>query len=332
MWRLIMLAAVAAVVFCIDQFTVVPAHAIALGATAAVLFAVEFFVFKRTSARGIIFALAGVLFTFIIYLLITAALAPVLTEPAVWLRSFIFFGTAYLVLGAVFALAPQTNRLMLSFKQNDAAKDSKIIDTSVIIDGRLALIAETGFIDGMFIIPQFVLKEIQYLSDSADPQKRIRGRRALDILNKMKASKKIPVSISDIDFPNVPEVDLKLIELAKALNGKVITNDYNLNKVASIHDVEVLNINDLAATLRSDVLAGDVIKIELIRGGTDKHQAVGHLEDGTMVVVENADRSIGKTVDVKVLTVRQTSAGRMIFGELSRMGGGGRAPRGTHTA
>lgn len=328
MWRILVLVAAGVTIAAVDQFILIPLHAIVFGAIALVLFAGEYFIFRRSHARDIILGACAILLTLVFYLLASAAITAVFPGIESWARFVLFFGIAYLVFGASVAISPEVGRFVARLSGKDTAKEAKIVDTSVIIDGRIAVIAETGFIEGTLVVPAFVVKELQYLSDSADPQKRIRGRRGLDILNKMKLSKKVPVLISDIDYPNIREVDLKLLELAKALKGKVITNDYNLNKVASIHDVEVLNLNDLATMVRSDVQSGDVIKIELIREGTDKNQAVGHLEDGTMVVVENADRSIGKTVDVRVQTVRQTSAGRMLFGELNHAGGGGRPFRG----
>ena len=203
----------------------------------------------------------------------------------------------------------------MKLTKTDKIKTAKILDTSVIVDGRIYDIAEKKFFDGLLILPEFVIKEIQFLSDSRDQQKRIRGRRALEILNKMKSSKNILLSVTDVDFPNIKEVDLKLIELAKKMDAKVITNDFNLMKVASIHGVDILNINDLANCLQVVVLPGETIKIDLIREGKDK-QALGYLEDGTMIVVDNAKHLIGKTVDIEIDNVLPKEAGRVIFASL----------------
>jgi len=190
----------------------------------------------------------------------------------------------------------------------------KIIDTSVIIDGRIADVCEAGFMDGTLVIPQFVLKELQLVADSADSMKRNRGRRGLDILQKVQKMAGVEVTISDIDFPDVGEVDLKLIELARTLPGKIVTNDFNLNKVAQLRGVEVLNINELANALKPVVLPGEIMKVFVLKEGKEYTQGIAYLDDGTMVVVDNARKMIGKTVDVVVTSVLQTTAGKMIFG------------------
>jgi uncharacterized protein YacL len=190
----------------------------------------------------------------------------------------------------------------------------KILDTSVIIDGRIADICETGFADGTLVVPQFVLKELQFVADSSDALKRNRGRRGLDILQKIQKMASVEVIVSDMDFPNVREVDLKLIELARALQGKIVTNDFNLNKVAQLRGIEVLNINELANALKPVVLPGESMKVFILKEGKEYNQGVAYLDDGTMVVVDNARRLIGKTIDVIVTSVLQTTAGKMIFG------------------
>ncbi len=192
----------------------------------------------------------------------------------------------------------------------------KILDTSVIIDGRIADICDTGFLEGILVIPNFVLHELQMIADSADSIRRNRGRRGLDILNKMQKDQSIMVKISDIDFPEVQEVDAKLVRLGKMMNAKVITNDFNLNKVAEFHGVEVLNINQLSNSLKPVVLPGEDMKVSLIKEGKDQNQAIGYLDDGTMVVVENGRRRLNEDVDVVVTSVLQTTAGRMIFTRL----------------
>jgi len=194
-------------------------------------------------------------------------------------------------------------------------KNIKILDTSVIIDGRIADICETGFMDGTLVIAQFVLKELQQVADSADSLKRNRGRRGLDILQKVRKMSDIDVEIEELDFPDVKEVDLKLIELAKALDAKIVTNDFNLNKVAQVRGVAVLNINELANALKPVVLPGEFMRVFILKEGKEYNQGVAYLDDGTMVVVDNARKLLGKNVDVTVTSVLQTTAGKMIFGK-----------------
>ncbi len=189
----------------------------------------------------------------------------------------------------------------------------KILDTSVIIDGRIYDILTTGFIDGPIIIPAFVVEELQFVSDSSDAAKRNRGRRGLDLVNKMQKELNMEVILTDKDYPDIPEVDAKLIKLAKDMKAKVITNDYNLNKVAEIHGVKVLNTNDLSNTVKTVVLPGEVITIHVLKEGKENNQGVAYLDDGTMIVVEGGKSLIGKTIAATVTSVLQTSAGRMIF-------------------
>lgn len=190
----------------------------------------------------------------------------------------------------------------------------KILDTSVIIDGRIADIADTGFLDGTLVIPQFVLRELQMVADSGDSMKRNRGRRGLDILQRIQKMAHLNVQILEDDFPNVREVDMKLIELAKMYDCKIVTNDFNLNKVAQLHGVEVLNINELANALKPIVLPGETMRVFILKEGKEYNQGVAYLDDGTMVVVDNAKRVISKTIDIAVTSVLQTTAGKMIFG------------------
>ncbi len=196
----------------------------------------------------------------------------------------------------------------------------KILDTSVIIDGRIADIAETGFLDGIIVIPQFVLRELQLVADSADSMKRNRGRRGLDILQRIQKIATLTVQIVEDDFPAVREVDLKLIELAKVYEGKIVTNDFNLNKVAQLQGVAVLNINELANSLKPIVLPGEIMKVFILKEGKEYNQGVAYLDDGTMVVVDNARKMIGKNVDISVTSVLQTTAGKMIFGKFDERG------------
>jgi uncharacterized protein YacL len=189
-----------------------------------------------------------------------------------------------------------------------------ILDTSVIIDGRIADIAETGFLDGTLAIPQFVLRELQLVADSADSLKRNRGRRGLDVLQRLQKMPSLNVQIIEEDFPHIRDVDMKLVELGKQFSGKVVTNDFNLNKVAQLHGVEVLNINELANALKPVVLPGEIMRVFVLKEGKEYNQGVAYLDDGTMVVVDNARRMISKTIDISVTSVLQTTAGKMIFG------------------
>jgi uncharacterized protein YacL len=197
---------------------------------------------------------------------------------------------------------------------------AKVLDTSVIIDGRIADIAEAGFIDGMMVVPEFVLRELQTVADSTDGSKRQRGRRGLDMLQRMQSSNNIDVQIVSDDFPSIHEVDLKLLELAKKWEAKVVTNDFNLNKVAHLHHVEVLNINDLANALKPVVLPGEKMMVLILKEGKEFNQGVGYLEDGTMVVVDHARKMIGKAVEISVTSVLQTASGKMIFGKVEENG------------
>lgn len=202
-------------------------------------------------------------------------------------------------------------------KKSDKEPVPKIMDTSVIIDGRILGIMESGFLEGPFIIPGFVLLELQYIADSSDSLKRVRGRRGLDILNDIqeKFGVEIYETADNEQLEEIPEVDIKLLKLAQQLDGKVVTNDFNLNKVAKIKDIDVLNINELANIMKPVVLPGEKMNLLLVKEGKEKQQALAYLDDGTMIVVEDGKRMIGQKVDVEVTTVLQTSAGRMIFGK-----------------
>jgi uncharacterized protein YacL len=206
-------------------------------------------------------------------------------------------------------------------------RSAKVLDTSVIIDGRIADIAEAGFIDGMMVVPEFVLRELQIVADSTDASKRQRGRRGLDMLQRMQSNANIQVQIVPDDFPSIREVDLKLLELAKKWEAKVVTNDFNLNKVAHLHHVEVLNINDLANALKPVVLPGEHMNVLILKEGKEYNQGVGYLDDGTMVVVDHARKMIGKAVEISVTSVLQTASGKMIFGKMDENGKSAEAPR-----
>jgi uncharacterized protein YacL len=240
----------------------------------------------------------------------------------VFLHSLILLTFPYLglVIGARKGEWLEPENLVNVFRAAGPRKRFKVLDTSVIIDGRIADICETGFMDGTLVIPQFVLKELQLVADSSDSMKRNRGRRGLDILQKIQKMSGVDVTISDTDFPDVREVDMKLIELARALQGKIVTNDFNLNKVAQLRGVEVLTINELANSLKPVVLPGEIMKVFILKEGKEYNQGVAYLDDGTMVVVDNARRMIGRTIDVVVTSVLQTTAGKMIFGRFIEPG------------
>jgi len=236
--------------------------------------------------------------------------------PLLFVRVFLMLFLPYLglVIGVRRGEWLEPSRLIALFRGAGPERRYKILDTSVIIDGRIADVCETGFIDGTLVIPQFVLKELQLVADSADTLKRNRGRRGLDILQKIQKMAGVDVMVSDVDFPELREVDLKLIELARTLRGKIVTNDFNLNKVAQLRGVDVLNVNQLANSLKPVVLPGEVMKVFILKEGKEYNQGVAYLDDGTMVVVDNARRMISKTIDVVVTSVLQTTAGKMIFG------------------
>jgi uncharacterized protein YacL len=200
--------------------------------------------------------------------------------------------------------------------ERQTKRNVKLLDTSAIIDGRIADMADTGFLDGALVIPAFVLRELQMVADSSDGSKRQRGRRGLDVLQRMQSNSLLNVQIVEDDYAHIREVDLKLIELAKELDAKIITNDFNLNKVAHLHHVSVLNINDLANALKPVVLPGEKMNIAILKEGKEYNQGVGYLDDGTMVVVDHARRMIGRSVEISVTSVLQTASGKMIFGKM----------------
>ncbi|RMF92303.1 MAG: PIN domain nuclease [Candidatus Schekmanbacteria bacterium] len=221
-----------------------------------------------------------------------------------------------LMLAAKKAHSTTFSKILPFLGSKSEAESYKILDTSVIIDGRIYDICETDFLEGVLIVPQFVLRELQHIADSSDSLKRNRGRRGLDVLNKLQKLNQIEVRVVENDYPKIPEVDSKLVALARDMGAKILTNDFNLNKVAELQGVSVLNINLLANALKPVVLPGEIMKVYLIKEGKESGQAVAYLDDGTMVVVDNARDQLGSNVDVTVTSVLQTTAGRMIFGKL----------------
>ncbi len=227
-----------------------------------------------------------------------------------------FMGYVGLMVGAAKCDYLDLSALGGIFSDKHVKNDYKILDTSVIIDGRIADVAETGFLGGTLIIPHFILAELQQVADSADSSKRQRGRRGLDMLQRLRNNSKLDVQIVETDFPAIKEVDLKLIELGSQLDAVIVTNDFNLNKVSQLRGVEVLNINELANALKPVVLPGEAMRVFILKEGKEYTQGVAYLDDGTMVVVDNARKLIGKTADIAVTSVLQTTAGKMIFGRL----------------
>lgn len=227
-----------------------------------------------------------------------------------------FMGYIGLMVGAAKGDYIDLSALGGVFSDKSPKRDYKILDTSVIIDGRIADVSETGFLGGTLIIPHFILAELQQVADSADSSKRQRGRRGLDMLQRLRNNSNLDIQLVETDFPSVKEVDLKLIELGKQLEAVIVTNDFNLNKVSELRGVSVLNINELANALKPVVLPGEAMRVFVLKEGKEYNQGVAYLDDGTMVVVDNARKLIGKTADIAVTSVLQTTAGKMIFGRL----------------
>jgi len=278
--------------------------------------------FRRASSRTLVSGFLGLVLGLLLARILGIALADLLVtlpDPVVGaLQTVITVALGYLGVVVVMEKGQEVRLLNLVrvLKEQPRLKSYKILDTSVIIDGRIADICETGFLEGTLVIPQFILRELQHIADSSDPLKRNRGRRGLDILQRIQKKVDVHVEISDMDFPEIREVDAKLVALAKAMNAKVLTNDFNLNKVAELHGVAVLNINELTNALKPVVLPGEEMRVYVLKEGKEYNQGVAYLDDGTMVVIDNGRRYIGQTIDVCVTSVLQTTAGRMIFSRL----------------
>jgi uncharacterized protein YacL len=274
-----------------------------------------------TSLRRMVGACLGLSFSIGLAFMASAALNTALpisagrTSAFLQLSAFLLLGYLGLTIGARQGDLLNASLFTTLFGNQDARSSFKLLDTSVIIDGRIADIVETGFLEGSLVIPQFVLRELQLVADSADSLKRNRGRRGLDILQRIQNHPSLEVKIVDDDFPQVRDVDLKLIELAKTYRCKIVTNDFNLNKVAKLQGIDVLNINELANSLKPVVLPGEVMRVFVSKEGKEVNQGVAYLDDGTMVVVDNARRHISKTIEISVTSVLQTTAGKMIFGK-----------------
>jgi len=277
-------------------------------------------VFRRVPVRALAGAIIGLALGILLASLVTLPLKglPVSLALSGGIRFLIYavFGYFGLVFGTNKGKDFDIRKTMNALKAPEVQDNIKLLDTSVIIDGRIADICETGFLEGTFVIPQFVLHELQHIADSSDPLKRARGRRGLDILHRIQKISGLDVRVVEDDFPKIKEVDAKLVALGKAKNAKVITNDFNLNKVAELQGVSVLNINELSNAVKPVVLPGEGMRVFVLKEGKEFGQGVAYLDDGTMIVVENGRKFIGKNVDVAVTSVLQTTAGRMIFTRL----------------
>ena len=324
--RLLFVALLAGVCYYFHPFGVQTGWMAALGGALAACAVIIFELRVRAlSLRRLIGAVAGsVLGIFGAFLFcIVLRSAPMVKENSAVLQIFVLLLMTYvgLLVGANKGDLLNPAALGTLFTgDRPSRRSAKVLDTSVIIDGRIADIAEAGFIDGMIVVPEFVLRELQVVADSTDASKRQRGRRGLDMLQRMQSNTVLQVQIVPDDFPSIREVDLKLLELAKKWEAKVVTNDYNLNKVAHLHHVEVLNINDLANALKPVVLPGEHMNVLILKEGKEYNQGVGYLDDGTMVVVDHARKMIGRAVEISVTSVLQTASGKMIFGKMDENG------------
>jgi uncharacterized protein YacL len=319
--RLLFVALLTAACYFLRPFGLTGGLSAAVGAVAAGAVIVFELRVRALSLRRLIGAVAGsvlgIIGAALFCLVLRSAPLPQATSAALQIFVLLLMTYVGLLVGANKGdlLNPMALGTVFS-SDRPARRNAKVLDTSVIIDGRIADIAEAGFIDGMMVVPEFVLRELQMVADSTDGSKRQRGRRGLDMLQRMQSSDNIQVQIVPDDFPSIREVDLKLLELAKKWEAKVVTNDFNLNKVAHLHHVDVLNINDLANALKPVVLPGEKMTIVVLKEGKEFNQGVGYLDDGTMVVVDHARKLIGKSVDISVTSVLQTASGKMIFGKL----------------
>jgi uncharacterized protein YacL len=299
-----------------------PWIAAAGGAAAAAMVIVFELRVRALSLRRLLGAVAGSIFgifgAFLFSLVLRNSLPPGNTQSLLQIFVLLLMTYVGLVVGTskgdLLNLAALGD--LFSSERGGTKRNIKILDTSAIIDGRIADMAETGFLEGSLVVPEFVLRELQMVADSQDGSKRQRGRRGLDVLQRMQGNSLLTIQIIEDDYPKIREVDLKLIELAKDLDGKIVTNDFNLNKVAHLHNVAVLNINDLANSLKPVVLPGEKMSIMVLKEGKEYNQGVGYLDDGTMVVVDHARRMIGRSVEITVTSVLQTASGKMIFGKM----------------
>jgi uncharacterized protein YacL len=323
--RFIFLAVCAAAGFHFRPFSLSREMAALIGllfAVAVILFEVRL---RRASLRRLIGAatgsILGILGAYLSSLILTHTTMPESTRSFFSLAVFLVMAYVGLVLGANKGDMLNLQALGGLFGSERNAKHTvKLLDTSVIIDGRVADIAEAQFLDGTVIIPQFVLRELQLVADSGDPLKRQRGRRGLEVLQRIQKMQHLEVQIAEDDFAQIADVDRKLVELAKRYDAKIVTNDFNLNKVATLQGIEIMNVNQLANALKPVVLPGETMRVFILREGKEYNQGVAYLDDGTMVVVDGARKMINKTIDINVTSVHQTTAGKMIFGRYDERG------------
>jgi uncharacterized protein YacL len=316
--RIIFVLVIIAASFQLHPFGLSKSMAALLGASLGVLFIFFEMRLEKASLKRLIGAGAGSIFGILGALMISHLLSMTALDKVSlsYLQVTLLLLMAYvgLVLGANKGDLLNLSALGGLFSSEAKPKRNlKILDTSVIIDGRISDVCETGFVDGVLVVPQFVLRELQLVADSSDQFKRNRGRRGLDILHRMQKMGTIQVQLVEEDFPQTREVDMKLIELAKLFDAKIVTNDFNLNKVAQLQGVPVLN--ELANALKPVVLPGEAMRVFILKEGKEYNQGVAYLDDGTMVVVDNAKKMISKTIDIAVTSVLQTTAGKMIFGK-----------------
>ncbi|MFB3922443.1 MAG: PIN/TRAM domain-containing protein [Terriglobia bacterium] len=324
-WEMAIVRAIFVIVLAVAAFHLQPFHLSSL--TSALLggaLGISFVYFEMRLERASLKRLIGAAAGSILGILGALMMSLLLNLTAIDKSSLSFLQVTLLLLMAYGGLVLGANKgdLLnlaalggLFAGERQPKRNYKVLDTSVIIDGRIADICETGFIDGTLIIPQFVLRELQLIADSSDSSKRNRGRRGLDILARMQKMATIHVQIVEDDFPALREVDMKLIELARLYEAKIVTNDFNLNKVAQLQGLPVLNVNELANALKPVVLPGEIMRVFILKEGKEYNQGVAYLDDGTMVVVDNAKKMISKTIDISVTSVLQTTAGKMIFGK-----------------
>lgn len=279
---------------------------------------------RRVSVRGLSAAVFGLVFGLIIAKLLNDVLSVIPLDKTIASYLKLITIIVFCYLGMVIAMRGRDEFNLIipyvKFTRQDQKQDIVILDTSVIIDGRISDIFQTRFVDARIVIPRFVLKELQFIADSSDSLKRNRGRRGLDILHKIQKASNVDVKIHEEDFPDLADTDAKLVRLAKVLGGKLFTNDYNLNKVAELQGVPVLNLNELANALKPVVLPGETMEVRIVKEGKEYNQGVAYLDDGTMIVVDNARQMMGQTRTVLVTSVLQTSAGRMIFAKIEEGG------------
>ena len=272
---------------------------------------------KKLSIRNLSAAVFGLIFGFFMAWILTLVIKLIPMDERIYSSLNIILILVFCYLGMVIAMRGKDEFNLIipyvRFTRQAESDEIIVLDTSVIIDGRIADMAQTHFIQGRFFVPRFVLRELQQIADSQDALKRNRGRRGLDVLNRLQKNSRLSVKIHEEDFPEIKDVDSKIIKLAKVLDAKVFTNDFNLNKIAELQGVKVLNINDLANALKPVVLPGEEMVVRVTREGKEYNQGVAYLDDGTMIVIDNARRMIGQTTKVVVTSVLQTSAGRMIF-------------------